>query len=97
MDLGTIKNKLEQDDYATPDDMRADVKLVFENSRKYNPATSDVVTMANTLDAKFEERWKATVLPKVGDEKINVANAEMLAKKRILESQQQQVVALQYL
>ena len=91
MDLGTIKGRLESSSYTHPDQIHADVKLVFANVRKYNPAGSDVVTMGNALESKFEERWAATVVPKVGDEKINVANAEMLAKKRILEGQQQQV------
>ena len=49
MDFGTIKTKLEDCKYTTVDAFKADILLVFENARTFNPAGSDVYVMAEAL------------------------------------------------
>lgn len=92
MDMGTIKAKLEGRQYCHPDQCGDDVLMVFANAKSYNPPGSDVYIMADTLESKFKEKWEQVVVPKLGDERITCANEEMLAKKKLLEAQQQQVL-----
>ncbi|KAK8574575.1 hypothetical protein V6N12_062265 [Hibiscus sabdariffa] len=70
MDFSTIKNQMEAKDgtgYKNVRDIRADVRLVFDNAMKYNDEGSDVHLMAKTLLEKFEEKWQL-FLPKVTEE-----------------------------
>ncbi|XP_045188552.1 bromodomain-containing protein 3-like isoform X3 [Mercenaria mercenaria] len=57
MDLGTIKNKLENRQYASAQDFAEDVRLIFTNCYRYNPPDSDVVMMAKKLQDVFEIRF----------------------------------------
>ncbi|XP_077464141.1 bromodomain testis-specific protein [Stigmatopora argus] len=57
MDLGTIKKKMEQREYAVAMDFAADVRLMFSNCYKYNPPAHEVVSMARKLQAVFEARY----------------------------------------
>ncbi|XP_013774946.1 bromodomain-containing protein 3-like isoform X2 [Limulus polyphemus] len=54
MDLGTVKQKLDLREYKTPDEFAGDVRLIFTNCYKYNPADHDVVAMAKKLQEVFE-------------------------------------------
>ncbi|XP_076316448.1 bromodomain-containing protein 3-like isoform X2 [Tachypleus tridentatus] len=54
MDLGTVKQKLDAREYKTPDEFAGDVRLIFTNCYKYNPADHDVVAMAKKLQEVFE-------------------------------------------
>ncbi|XP_028299516.1 bromodomain testis-specific protein isoform X3 [Gouania willdenowi] len=57
MDLGTIKDKMDQQEYANAKDFCADVRLMFSNCYKYNPPSDDVVIMARKLEGVFEARF----------------------------------------
>ena len=57
MDLGTMKNKLENRDYNTHLEFAADMRLIFTNCYKYNPADHDIVAMARKLQDVFEMRY----------------------------------------
>ncbi|VDM95643.1 unnamed protein product [Thelazia callipaeda] len=57
MDLGTIKRKLDAKQYATPDELRADVMLVCENCYKYNPSTDPIHQHGRALQKYFEDKW----------------------------------------
>lgn len=63
MDFGTVKGKIHQ--YKTPFEFEADVRLVFENARKYNAPDTEVREMARLLESKFEEKWTKSVLPRI--------------------------------
>ena len=63
MDFGTIKGKINQ--YKAPAEFEADVRLVFENAKKYNAPETEVREMARQLEIKFEEKWTKSVLPKI--------------------------------
>lgn len=54
MDFGTVKKKMDNREYRTPQDFAADVRLIFTNCYKYNPADHDVVAMARKLQDVFE-------------------------------------------
>lgn len=44
MDLGKVREKLENDEYVTPYDFSDDMKLIFSNSRTYNTNTKSKVS-----------------------------------------------------
>ena len=58
MDLGTVKERVTSDHYASPLDFAADVRLTFNNALLYNPKTDDVHAMALTLRTLFEDLWQ---------------------------------------
>lgn len=58
MDLGTVKERLMSNFYASPLDFATDVRLTFSNALLYNPKTDDVHAMALTLSALFEDSWQ---------------------------------------
>lgn len=58
MDLGTIKQKLDNGVYLLPTEFCEDVRLTFANAMKYNPQGHDVYYMADTLRGIFEGKWK---------------------------------------
>ncbi|XP_039589388.1 bromodomain-containing protein 4-like, partial [Passer montanus] len=57
MDLSTIKSKLEGREYRDAQEFAADVRLMFSNCYKYNPADHEVVAMARKLQDVFEMRF----------------------------------------
>lgn len=54
MDFGTVKQKMDNREYRTPQDFASDVRLIFSNCYKYNPSDHDVVAMARKLQDVFE-------------------------------------------
>uniref|UniRef100_A0A0C9RVQ7 TSA: Wollemia nobilis Ref_Wollemi_Transcript_10498_3060 transcribed RNA sequence n=1 Tax=Wollemia nobilis TaxID=56998 RepID=A0A0C9RVQ7_9CONI len=68
MDLGTVKSKLSDNQYSSPPDFAADIRLTFNNAMVYNPEGHEVHGMAKQLLQFFEERWK-TISGKYEDEK----------------------------
>lgn len=42
MDLGTIKEKLDNGDYSTPEDVVRDIRLVWSNALKYNLVSDNI-------------------------------------------------------
>lgn len=56
MDLGTVKQKMDNRAYKTATEFAADVRLIFTNCYKYNPPDHDVVAMARKLQDVFEMR-----------------------------------------
>ncbi|XP_066228319.1 bromodomain testis-specific protein [Saccopteryx leptura] len=54
MDLGTIKKKMDNQEYKDAYEFAADVRLVFMNCYRYNPPDHEVVTMARMLQDVFE-------------------------------------------
>ena len=58
MDLGTVDRNLAAGVYATPEQLCADVRLVFSNSRLFNPDPTLPVSIATAkLAAFFEGKW----------------------------------------
>ncbi|CRG85934.1 hypothetical protein PISL3812_02937 [Talaromyces islandicus] len=50
MDLSTMEERLEHDDYAAPKDLVGDLKLIFSNCRRYNDATTVYAKCAEKLE-----------------------------------------------
>ncbi|XP_046404290.1 homeotic protein female sterile-like isoform X3 [Ischnura elegans] len=70
MDLGTVKQKMDNREYRTGSEFAADVRLIFTNCYKYNPPDHDVVAMARKLQDVFEMRYAKIPdepIPMVGD------------------------------
>lgn len=61
MDMGTIRKKLESDQYAEYKDVYSDLKLMFDNCYLYNPPSDNIVRLAKTLEQLAEKRWKELV------------------------------------
>ncbi|EQL03513.1 histone acetyltransferase GCN5 [Ophiocordyceps sinensis CO18] len=59
MDLSTMENKLEADQYATPEDFVRDAKLIFGNCRKYNNENTPYAKSANKLEKFMWQQIKA--------------------------------------
>ena len=49
MDLSTVKDNLQCDEYETPQQFIADMRLIFENSRKYNTNNKSRVRSLGSL------------------------------------------------
>lgn len=62
MDFGTISDKLSHGVYATAEEFRSDVKLVFSNCYAFNPTWASVYDSAQKLEAAFDEKWKGLPL-----------------------------------
>jgi bromodomain-containing protein 3 len=58
MDLGTIKQKIEANEYVDVEDFASDVRLTFDNCCTYNQAGSDIHTMGLALLGIFEKQYK---------------------------------------
>ncbi|KAE8249841.1 hypothetical protein A4X13_0g5056 [Tilletia indica] len=50
MDLSTMENKLENNQYAVIEDLVVDAQLIFDNCRRYNPPQSPYAKCANKLE-----------------------------------------------
>ncbi|GAV07802.1 hypothetical protein RvY_17599 [Ramazzottius varieornatus] len=74
MDLSTIKRNLTKFRYQTPEECAADIRLMFSNCYRYNPADSDVVAMAWRLQEVFEADW--AMLPDEKEWKKSVEQKE---------------------
>lgn len=75
MDLGTVKQKMDNHEYKTPDEFASDVRLVFTNCYKYNPPDHEVVAMARKLQDVFEMRYaKMPDEPPVSETVANSVN-----------------------
>lgn len=59
MDLQTIDQKLERDEYENVDNFKRDVQLVFDNCRLYNQPHTPYYKCANMLEEYFFHRLKA--------------------------------------
>lgn len=57
MDLGTIKQKMENREYHSPEEFASHVRVIFTNCYKYNPPDHDVVGMARKLQDVFEMKY----------------------------------------
>ena len=58
MDLQTVGEKLGTGHYATPSEFATDVRLIFENSKKFKPNTkSDIYKMTDRLSILFEDQF----------------------------------------
>ena len=56
MDLGTMRNKMDNRVYNTSGEFAADMRLIFTNCYKYNPPDHEVVQMAKKLQDFFDDK-----------------------------------------
>ncbi|KAF9285687.1 hypothetical protein BGZ68_003650 [Mortierella alpina] len=59
MDLGTIRNKLDANEYRSASEVKEHIELVVSNCRKFNPRNSPVVDQANALENLMLAEWEA--------------------------------------
>ena len=80
MDLGTVESRFHgtdgEDEYPMPKDFYRCLRLVFENSKRYNPEGSDLHRKAVEFLNLFEDSWR------VERSKLEEAEKEELMRKR---------------
>jgi len=69
MDLSTIQGKINNNAYGSAADFEYDVRLMFKNCYKFNPAGSPVHNMGRRLEAVFDQKWAEK--PSLGDDSGN--------------------------
>lgn len=57
MDLSTIQSKLKTNQYESGNDFEADIRLMFRNCYKFNPANQAVHQMGKRLEGVFDQKW----------------------------------------
>ncbi|KAF9922667.1 hypothetical protein FBU30_007213 [Linnemannia zychae] len=57
MDVSTIRNKLEADEYDNASQFEADVRLMLNNCYTFNPPTDPVYQMGQQVQKLFESKW----------------------------------------
>lgn len=55
MDLGTIKQKLSNNEYSNAEEWRSDVNLVWSNAKTYNPKTNLIFNCADQMQKVTEK------------------------------------------
>ena len=58
MDLGTVRRKLERQQYATAAQCARDIRLVWQNCMTYNAEGSDFWLLAKAFKKRFEDRFR---------------------------------------
>lgn len=57
MDLSTISNKYNDDEYNSAEEFEKDIRLMFSNCYKFNPEGTSVNLMGHRLEALFDKKW----------------------------------------
>lgn len=63
MDLSTIQEKYNNNQYETADEFEADIRLMFKNCYKFNPDGSPVNIMGHRFEAAFDKKWLEKPVP----------------------------------
>ena len=58
MDLGTVKRKLERNQYENVAECAEDIRLIWTNCKTYNADGSDFYLLAESFSERFEDRYK---------------------------------------
>jgi hypothetical protein len=58
MDLGTVKRKLDRDQYVDIEECAQDIRLIWNNCKMYNADGSDFYLLASSLSKRFEDRYQ---------------------------------------
>lgn len=78
MDLSTIRQKLEGDEYNDALQFEADVRLVIANCYAFNPPGSQVHIMGQRMEKLFNEKWAERPAPPTPPmETVDVDSEEM--------------------
>lgn len=57
MDLGTVKRKLERNQYKNAKECAEDIRQIWTNCKTYNADESEFYMLADNISKKFEERY----------------------------------------
>ncbi|MCJ1381780.1 hypothetical protein MMC17_004891 [Xylographa soralifera] len=57
MDLSTVESKLKGGQYENAKEFESDIRLMFQNCYKFNPAGDNVHTMGKAFEGVFEAEW----------------------------------------
>lgn len=57
MDLGTMSQKLTENQYIAMEDFKKDIELVLSNCRQFNPPSTYPITCADVVEKAFKKEW----------------------------------------
>ncbi|RFU28473.1 hypothetical protein B7463_g7852, partial [Scytalidium lignicola] len=57
MDLRTIKNKIDKDEYASAADFEKDIRLIFQNCYEYWTREDTIFKLCEQFEAYFNQKW----------------------------------------
>jgi hypothetical protein len=63
MDLATVRSKLEAGDYFSPEEYRADVRLIFSNCRTFNVPDDEVTQLGDQTELIFNANYSTEFPP----------------------------------
>lgn len=63
MDLSTIQDKLNRNIYENSDEFVADIRLMFNNCYRFNPAGTPVNDLGHRLERVFDKKWTEKPAP----------------------------------
>lgn len=67
MDLGTVKNKLNQNSYVTGDEYMEDMLLIFSNCVTYNGVDSEIGKISSNIESEYKRLVKDNKLKELID------------------------------
>jgi len=73
MDLSTVKQKIEKDEYSNVHEAARDIRQIWKNCMEYNQDGSDLFVLAEAHAKRFEENFEK-LLKESGQEMIQDAN-----------------------
>ncbi|KAK9241039.1 Bromodomain-containing protein [Lipomyces kononenkoae] len=76
MDISTIQNKLNTNQYESGAEFEEDIRLMFRNCYKFNPDASPVNIMGHRLEAVFDKKWEEKPAPPPSSDKRTSDSAD---------------------
>lgn len=64
MDLSTMQKKMDNNEYKTPADFAADIRLIIQNCLTYNSSDHEIVPMCEKFKTEFETRFNKIMNPR---------------------------------
>ncbi|KAK9248023.1 Bromodomain-containing protein [Lipomyces tetrasporus] len=71
MDVSTIQQKLNTNQYESGAEFEEDIRLMFRNCYKFNPEGSPVNAMGHRFEAVFDKKWQDKPAPPPSEKRAN--------------------------
>jgi len=81
MDLSTVKQTIEKGGYKSIGDCADDIRLIWNNCKKYNQDGSDFYNLADSFSKKFEDKFAKVKAENPGLEEEETEHAPSLEEK----------------
>jgi len=82
MDLQTMEDKLDNQEYSSLEVFKADFEKIVENCKKYNGPSSEYTEMVETLQDAFNKSIQRYIIPDESDDEINIEYSESVKERK---------------